>query len=126
MKQPKPTPQDITAFNNAARDGDIDTLNKFLGRFGLNIVNERNHLGWTPLMYALQYNQLKAAELLLKYGGRISDGNGDYLDASIIQSALAFRQENKPQEEAPDTEAEERRREKLKQLQAPKVKWKKK
>jgi ankyrin repeat protein len=58
----------IKAFFNAARDGDLATLQRML-REGTATVNERDVYGRTVLLVTVYCSQFLVAKWLLEHGG---------------------------------------------------------
>jgi hypothetical protein len=68
----------IDAFVKAAGDGDIEKINSFISRYGVEHINAVNVSGFTALHEAAFAGQYEVIELLLKLGAKVDsrDRNG--------------------------------------------------
>jgi ankyrin repeat protein len=63
----RPTPR-FTALADAARDGDVDTMQRILAAGVHPDVNDPGGNHWTPLLHAIHKSRFAAVDLLLRSG----------------------------------------------------------
>jgi ankyrin repeat protein len=63
----QPTPR-FTALADAAREGDVDTMQRILATGVSPNVTDTEGNQWTPLLHAIHKNQRRAVDLLLRSG----------------------------------------------------------
>lgn len=84
---PQPSPEELKAFHDAARQGDTGTVREFLDKHGNGLVEEEDGAGTSPLFLAALYNRCDTVVLLLDRGADVNR-RGNFARTALMRAAI--------------------------------------